>query len=91
MQQIKLGLKWTINWNKYQLEVSIERQNQYLPYLIDLSLRGVNRIFVLLSENNNKRKAHTGYSLPKLEIKTMMLWSTIWSASQKWSKNVWQN
>ena len=53
--------------------MSIERQNQYLPYLIDLSLRGVKRIFVLLSENNNKRKAQTGYSLPKLEIKTMML------------------
>ena len=53
--------------------MSIERQNQYLPCLIDLSLQGVNRIFVLSFENNNKRKAHMGYSLPKLEIKTMML------------------
>ena len=35
--QLKSGSKWTINRNKYQLKVSIERPNQYLNYLIDPS------------------------------------------------------
>ena len=29
LQQLKSGFKGTINWNKYQLEVSTERQSQY--------------------------------------------------------------
>ena len=35
LQQLKLDFKRTINWNKYQLKVSSERQNQYLDYLIN--------------------------------------------------------
>ena len=30
LQQLKLGFKRTINWNKYQLKVTTENQNQYL-------------------------------------------------------------
>ena len=44
LQEMKLGLKRTINWNKYK---SIERQNQYLDDLIDPSLQNVNRLFVI--------------------------------------------
>ena len=30
LQQLKSGFKKSINWNKYQSNVSIERQRQYL-------------------------------------------------------------
>ena len=58
LQQLKLRFKRTSNWNKYQIKVSTERQNQ-----------GVNRLFVLSFENESDRKVHTGYYLPKVEIK----------------------
>ena len=37
LEQLKSGLKIAISWNKYQLEISTKRQNQYLDYLIDSS------------------------------------------------------
>ena len=40
-----------------------------MDYLIDPSFQGVNRLFVLLFENENDREAHTRYYLPKVEIK----------------------
>ena len=58
LQQLKLRFKRTSNWNKYQIKVSTERQNQ-----------GVNRLFVLSFENEGDRKVHTGYYLPKVKIK----------------------
>ena len=69
LEQLKSGFKRTINWNKYQPKVSPERQNQYLDFLIDPSFQGVNRLFVLSFENEEDRKVHTGYYLPKGEIK----------------------
>ena len=44
LEQLKSGFKPTINWNKYQLKGTVQTQNQYLDYLIDLSLQGVNRL-----------------------------------------------
>ena len=67
-QQLKSSFKRTINWNKYQSKVSIKK-NQYLDYLTDPSFQGVNRLFVLLFENNNDRTAYTSYFLPTVEIK----------------------
>ena len=32
LEQLKSGFKRTITWNKYQLKISTERQNQYLDY-----------------------------------------------------------
>ena len=46
LEQLKSGFKRTINWNKYQPKVSPERQNQYLFFLIDPSVQGVNGLFV---------------------------------------------
>ena len=46
-----------------------ERQNQYLDFLIDPRFQEVNRLIVLSFENENDRKLHTGYYLPKVEIK----------------------
>ena len=69
LQQLKSGFKRTINWNKYQTKVSTERVNKYLDFLIGPSFQGVNRFFVLSFENEGDRKVHTGYYLPKAEIK----------------------
>ena len=42
-------------------------------YVIDPSFQGVNKPFVLLFENEEDRKLHTGYYLSKVEIKVIML------------------
>ena len=69
MQQLKSGFKRTINWNKCKSKATVQTQNQYLHYLIDPRFQGVNRFFVLLSENNEDRTGHTGYFLPNEQIK----------------------
>ena len=69
LEQLKSGFKRTIDWNKYQTKVLIERQNQYLGFLIDPRFHGVNRLSVLLFENQGDRIVHTGYSLAKVEVK----------------------
>ena len=69
LQQLKSGFKTTINWNKHQRKVSREGVSQYLDFLIDPSVQGVNTLFVLSFENECDRKVHTGYYLPKVEIK----------------------
>ena len=66
LQKLKSGFNKTINWNKYQPNVSPERQNQYLNFLIDPNFQGVNRLFVLLLENGEDRIVHTGYYLSKV-------------------------
>ena len=85
LQQLKLGVKTTINWNIYQAKVSTERQNQYLDFLIDPSFQGANRLFVLSFENEEGRKAHTGYYLPKVEMEDYNVMivgkKRFWSAS----------
>ena len=69
LEQSKSGFKRTINCSKYLAKKSIERKYPYLDYLIYPSFQGVNRLFVLLFENENGRKVHTGYYIPKAEIK----------------------
>ena len=69
LQQLKSGFKRTINWNRYQSEPKTYAQNRYLNHLINPSFQGVNRLFVLSFENENDRKSHSTYYLPKVEIK----------------------
>ena len=69
LQQLKSGFKKTINWNKYESSIKTFSQNRYLNYLINPSLQGVNRFFVLSFENENDRTSHSTYYLPKVEIK----------------------
>ena len=51
LEQLKSGFKRTVNRNKYQSKISTQIQNQYLDFLIDPSFQRVNRLFVLLFEN----------------------------------------
>ena len=69
LQQLKSGFKRTINWNRYQSEPKTYAQNRYLNHLINPSFQGVNRLFVLSFENEDDRKSHLTYYLPKVEIK----------------------
>ena len=69
LEQLKSGLKRTINCSNDQSRVSMQAQVHYLDYLIDSSFQGVTRIFVLSFENNAVRTGHTGHTFfPKLEI-----------------------
>ena len=69
LQQQKSGFERTINWNKYRSKTSIQGRKPYLGFLTYPRFQGVNRLFVLSFENNDDRRAHTRYFLPKLEIK----------------------
>ena len=69
LQQLKSGFKRKINWSKYQSDPKKYAQNRYLNHLVDPSFQGVNRLFVLSFENENDRKSHSNYYLPKLTIK----------------------
>ena len=67
LQQLKSGFERIFNWNKYQLKVTMQRQNQYLDYLIDPNFQGVNRLFLLSFENNMVKTGRKEYFLPKVE------------------------
>ena len=69
LQQLKSGFMKTINWNKYQSDPKTYAQNRYLNHLVDPSFQGVNRIFVLSFENEDDRRSHWSYYLPKAEEK----------------------
>ena len=71
LQQLQLesGFKRKINWNKYESSPKTYAQNRYLNHLINSSFQGVSRLFVLSYENEDARKSHSTYYLPKVEIK----------------------
>ena len=68
LQQLKSSFKRTINWNKCESNIKTFAQNRYLNHLINPSFQGVNRLFVLSFENEDQRKSHSTYYLPKVEI-----------------------
>ena len=73
LEQLKSGLKRTINWNKYRPKASTERQNQYLDFLTDPDFQGVNILFDLSFEDVEQRKSYRRYYLRTVEIKNYNL------------------
>ena len=69
LQQLKSGFKRVINWNKYLSKPELLRQNPNLNYLTEPSFQGVNRLFILVFENDTQRTSHSGYYLPNGKIK----------------------
>ena len=69
LQQLKVGFKRTINWNKYQSDLKTYAQDRYLDHLVDPSFQGVDRLFVLSFENEDDRTSYSNYYLPKVAIK----------------------
>ena len=57
-----------INWNQYLTNYAVKTENQNLDYQVSPSFQGVNRLFVLFSENKASRKGHAQYYLSKVEI-----------------------
>ena len=66
---LKSGFKRTINRNKYLSKPELLKQNINLIYLIELSFKGVNRLFVLTSENDAQRTSNKRHYIPNVEIK----------------------
>ena len=69
LQQLKSAFKRTINRDRYQSESKTYAQHRYLNHLINPSFWGVDRLLVLSFENEDDRKSHSDYYLPKVEIK----------------------
>ena len=69
LQQLKSNFKRKIDQNKYESSVKTFAQNRQLNYVINASFQGVNRLFVLSSENKNDRESHLTYYLAQVEIK----------------------
>ena len=67
-QQLKSGFKRVINWNKYLSKPELLAQNPNLNHLVEPSFQGVNRLFVLAFENDD-RTSDDQYYLPTVEIK----------------------
>ena len=68
-QQLKLGFKRVIKWNKYLSKPELLAQSLNLKHLVEPSFQGVNRFFVLAFENDTQRVSHSVYYLPNVEIK----------------------
>ena len=73
LEQLKPGLKRTINWNKYDPKVTTQASNPYLDFLVEPSFQGVNRLFVLSFENNEGRTVHKKYYFPTVERNNVMI------------------
>ena len=73
LQQLKSGFKRVINWNKYLSKPKLLAQNPNLHHLVEPSFQGVNKLFVLVFENDTQRTSHSGYYLPNVEIKNYIL------------------
>ena len=69
LQQLKSGFKRVINWHKYLSKPELLVQNPSLNNLIEPSIQGVNRLFVLAFENDDDRTSDEQYYLPTIEIK----------------------
>ena len=51
LKKIKQGSKRTISWNKYRSEIITKPNNNNLVYLIDPTIRNINKLFFLSFEN----------------------------------------
>ena len=69
LQQLKSGFKRVINWNKYLSKPELLAQNLNLNHLVEPSFQGINRLFVLAFENDNRRTSDDRYYIPTVEIK----------------------
>ena len=69
LQQLKSGFKRAINWNKYLSKLDLLAENPNLNHLVEPSVQGVNRLFVLAFEGDTQRTCARRYYLPTVEIK----------------------
>ena len=68
LEQLRTGFKRTIQWNKYRSEITNQTKNNNLNYLADPTFTKVNRLLVLLFENEEDR-SFSNYYVPNVQIK----------------------
>ena len=61
LEQLKLGFKRTIKWNKHRSQMTTQLQNNDFNYLIDPTFTNVNRLFVLLFTRIDTGDYRNGY------------------------------
>ena len=66
---LKSSFKRKINWNKYLSKQELLAQNANLNHLIEPIFQGVNRLFVLVFEDDAQRISRKIYYIPNVEIK----------------------
>ena len=73
LEQIKIGFKRTIKWNKYRSEMTKQAKTNNLNYLTDPTFGKVNRLLVLSFKNEEERTLFSKYYIPNVEIKNFNL------------------
>ena len=68
-EQLKTGFPLIVEWNKYRCQISNQRANNNLNYLIYPTFSKVNRLFVLAFENEEEKSSFLKYYTPTVEIK----------------------
>ena len=68
LEKLKAEFKKTIKRSKYRSEISNQTKNNNLNYLIDPTFTKVNRLFVLLFENEVDRTSYEKYYVPIEEV-----------------------
>ena len=80
LEQLKIGFKRTVKWNKYRSQITIQPQNNNLNYLINPTFTNVNRLFVLsfqriAGENKTTKDYRVSFHIimyQMLKLKTSM-------------------
>ena len=73
LEQIKIGFKRTIKWNKYRSEMTKQAKTNNLNYLTDPTFGKINRLLVLSFKNEEERTLFSKYYIPNVEIKNFNL------------------
>ena len=68
-EQLKSRFKRNFKWNKYRSEMTNQTKTSKLNYLINPKFNKVNKLFVLLFENEEDRTSFSKYYTPKGEVK----------------------
>ena len=73
LEQLKIGFKRTIEWNKYRSKMSKQTKANNLSYLIEPTFNKGNRLSVLAFENEYDRTSFSKYYAPRVQIKDFSL------------------
>ena len=68
-EELKTGITIDFTWNKYRSQIVSQPATNNLNYLIDPIFNNVNRLFVLVFENDEDRTKYDKYYKPTVEIK----------------------
>ena len=74
LESIKQAFKRTTSWNKYRSELAAQPKNNNFHYLVDPTIRNINRLFVLSFKNGNNdpaRDSFNEYYMPLVEMKSL--------------------